>query len=97
MKAKDSEKNKNTGKADDQEQSAEMNSNDPDVVTTPMLPTEGDKLMNENENAHRHHVHFKCDKCYYRCKTRGCLMKHTYSKDLIEQDRKNECAKVLTL
>ena len=51
-----------------------------------MLETEGNKLMNENDNAHRHHLYFKCDKCDYRCKTRGCLMKHTNSKHVIKQD-----------
>ena len=80
VKAKASENNENSDEAE-QEQSAQMNSNDPGVVTTPMLETEGDKLMNEKKKkAHKHHLHFKCDKCDYRCKTRCCLMKNTNSK-----------------
>ena len=85
VKAKVSENNENTDKAE-QEQSVEMNSNDPDIVTTPMLETEGDKLMNGNINAHKHHLHFKCDKCDYIFKKRCCLMKHTHSKHEVKKD-----------
>ena len=58
----------------EQEHSVKINSKDHDVITTPMLEAEGDKLMNKDTNA------YNCNQCEYSSATKMSLIKHINTK-----------------